>query len=111
MAVPEYKTGDTFPAISGTISDANGPVNIFAASSIRFIAKTGSTVIAGAATKIDDNTVPLRGKWSYSWGPSDLLAAGTYTCELEVTWSTGVIETFPSKDTNNPTFTVSADLD
>jgi hypothetical protein len=112
MAIPEYKTGDTSPDITGTVSDANGPVNIFGATSIRFIAKAASgSPIAGTAVKIDDGTVPLRGKWKYVWGASDLAVAGSYEVEIEVTWSAGKIETFPNAKGRNPTFVVTDDLD
>ena len=112
MAIPEYKTGDTAPDIAGTVTDANGPVNISTATSLRFIAKSGSNpVIAGAATKVDDGTTPLRGKWKYTWGASDLSIAGTWEVEIEVTWTSGKIETFPNSKTRNPTFIVTEDLD
>lgn len=111
MAV-EYKTGDTTPDITGTVTDASGPVNIFSATSIRFIAKNGSNpVIAGVAVKIDDGTVPLRGKWKYVWGATDLSISGTWEVEIEVTWSAGKIETFPNAKGRNPSFTVTDDLD
>ena len=114
MAIPEYKTGDTSPDITGTVTDALGAVNIFTALSIRFIATnktTPGTPIAGAAVKVDDGTAPLRGKWKYVWGASDLTVAGTYETEIEVTWTTGKIETFPNNKSRNPTFVVTDDLD
>lgn len=110
----EYKTGDTFPPIKGTVLDANNAaVNVFTATSLRFIAKRvgGNEVITGAATKIDDGTLGLRGRWQYTWGSSDLSVAGDYETEIEVTWSVGNIETFPDNKTRNPVFNVSADLD
>jgi hypothetical protein len=111
MAVPEYKTGDTWPPITGTVSDANGVVDISSAASLRFIAKSGAFVIAGAAENLDDGQPANAGKWKYTWGANDLANAGEYECEIEITWSAGVIETFPSKDSNNPTFAVTDDLD
>lgn len=114
MPIPEWKTGDTTQDMTGTVTDANGPVNIFTAASIRFIAKstTGSfPVIAGAAVKIDDGTSPLRGKWRYVWGATDLANAAEYESELEVTWTTGKVETFPNNKARNPHFLVSDDLD
>lgn len=110
----EYKTGDTFPHIFGTILDSdNQPVNVFGATSLRFIAKrqTGTEIIAGTAVKLDDSTVPLRGRWKYVWAANDLAVAGDYEVEIEVTWSVGNIETFPDNKTRNPIFNVTADLD
>lgn len=110
MAVPEYKTGDNYPSIAGVISDASGAVNISTAVSLRFLAKSGATTIIGTAVKDDVGDVPTRGTWHYVWGVSDLLVAGTYSVEIEVTWPSSKIETFPSSAANNPTFLVSADL-
>jgi hypothetical protein len=110
---PEFKTGDTAPVITGTVTDANGPVNIFSYTSLRFIAVSPSRVlpITGAAVKIDDGTVPLRGKWSYQFGPTDLDTAGDSEVEIEGTRADSKIQTFPNAKSRNPHFTVSADLD
>lgn len=113
MAVPKFKTGDTWTPISGTVVDASGnPVNISSATSLRFVAKlqSGAAVIRGTATKLDVD-VSTRGTWSYTWVASDLSIPGTYESELEVTWPTGKVETFPADKSDNPTFVVSADLD
>lgn len=110
---PEFKTGDTAPVITGTVTDANGPVNISSYVSLRFIAVSPARVnpITGAAVKIDDGTVPLRGKWSYQFGTTDLDTAGDYTVEIEGTRADSKIQTFPNNKARNPTFTVTADLD
>lgn len=110
----EYKTGDTFPDLSGTVQDASGSaVNISTATSIRLVAKrqSGSEVIAGVAVKDDIGDTPTRGKWHYVLQTSDLSVAGTWEVEIEVTWTTGKIETFPDNAGRNPTFLVTADLD
>lgn len=110
----EYKTGDTFPLLRGTVKDSAGSaVNIFSATSIRMVAKRvgGAELVTGTTTKLDDNTVPLRGRWEYDFAPADLAVAGSYEVEVEVTWSAGNIETFPDNSSRNPTFTVTEDLD
>lgn len=110
----EYKTGDTWPPIKGTVTDADeAAVNIFTATSVRFIAKKvgGTEVVTGVATKLDDGTVPLRGRWQYTWASNDLSVAGDYEVEIEVTWSAGQIETFPDAASRNPKYNVSTDLD
>lgn len=114
---PEYKTGDTWPPISGAALDKDGnPVDIHTAESARFVSKgkgSAPATIAGTVVIVDDGTVPLRGKYTYNWAVGDLVQADIYEAELEVTWTTVPlkIQTFPSKKDNNPTFTVTADLD
>lgn len=110
MAVPEYKTGDNYPSIAGTVADANGPVNISTAVSLKFVAKSGATTITGVAVKDDVGDVPTRGTWHYVWITTDLAVAGTYQVEIEVTWPSSKVETFPSLGTANPTFIVSQDM-
>lgn len=110
----EYKTGDTWPPIKGTVTDANdAAVNIFTATSIRFIAKKvgAADTVTGAAVKLDDGTLGLRGRWQYTWAPSDLSVAGSWEVEIEVTWTAGQIETFPDNASRNPQYVVTADLD
>lgn len=114
MAVPEFRTGDTWPPLTGTVTDGAGnPVAINTASSVRMVAllQPGATVITGTTVIVDDGTAPNKGKWSYTWGASDLSAAGTYEVEIEVTWSAGKIQTFPSDKGRAATFKVTADND
>lgn len=110
----EYKTGDTWPPIEGTVTDADdNAVDISTASSVRFIAKKtgGVETITGTAENLDIGDLPTRGRWRYTWEAGDLDVAGVYQVEIEVTWQVGQIETFPDKDSRNPTFDVTPDLD
>jgi hypothetical protein len=112
MAVPEYRTGDNYPPITGTVTDGAGAaVNISTAVSVRFVAVSGATVITGSTTNLDVGDVPTRGTWRYSWGASDLSVAATYEFEIEVTWPSSKIQTFPSSKLRAPTFLVTADND
>jgi hypothetical protein len=112
--MPEWKTGDNFEPIRGTLlDDAGEPVNISGAESVRFIASNAAIVVTGDATNLDDNTVPNRGRWEYFWEAEDLttLGPGEPEVEIEVTWEPGRISTFPSNKERNPTITVTEDLD
>jgi hypothetical protein len=113
--VPKYKTGDTWPPLTGTVSDDNGPVNIFVAQSVRIIMKTGTTSVTGPVTVVDDGTLPLRGKWSYKPALNDFSVVGDPQVEIEVTWNATStppeIETYPNDAALNPTIHVTADLD
>jgi hypothetical protein len=114
MAQPVFYTGDTWPPLQGIAKDASGAaVPLAGASSYRMIAKgTTAAVIAGTAVLRDPSRggdgVGTDGKWEYIWGAGDLAAADTYVPEIEVTWSTGKIETFR---TDTETFLVKADND
>jgi len=112
---PKYKTGDTWPLLTGTISDDSGAVNLSGAVSARIIMKVGSTAITGAITIVDDGTVGKRGQWSYKPALNDFSVVGEYQTEIEVTWSTSTtppeIETYPNDSALNPTIHVTADLD
>jgi hypothetical protein len=110
----EYKTGDSYPPIRGTVKDNTGAaVAISTATTVRMIAKRvgGTETVTGATVKLDDGSTPLRGRWEYQLATSDLAVAGDYEVELEVTWPGGKIETFPDNQSRNPVITVSADLD
>jgi hypothetical protein len=117
MAVPEYRQGDTWPPITGTVLDGNGsPVDIHTALSIRFVslpagASPGTGSITGTTVNLDDGTLPNRGRWSYTWATHDLDVIGTYEVMIEVTWSAGKIESFPSSKLRAGTYLVTADND
>jgi hypothetical protein len=108
MAIPEWKTGDTTPDIGGQLTDNDGPVDISGATSVKFIAVCDARVdpIEGTC----DVPAGASGLWSYTWGASDLDTAGTYFCEIEVTWTVGKIQTFPNNKERNPSFVVTEDL-
>lgn len=109
----EFKTGDTSPDITGTVTDANGPVNISTATALKFIAVSGAKVITGAAVNLDIGDVPTRGKWRYVFTATDLNTVGDFEAEIEVTFPGGPptkITTFPNAKSRNPRFTVTADL-
>ena len=114
MATPQWKTGDNHPPISGVVKDAAGaPVNISTAVSVRFVSRlktAPNTVITGAAINDDIGDVPTRGKWHYVWSAA-LVDAGEYETEIEITWPSSKIETYPSDKEENPTYVVDADLD
>jgi hypothetical protein len=111
------KRGDLYPAITGTVSDADGPVPLGGASSVTLLLSTtqGGTitlltcpvdVVAPAAVRDD----PDCGKWSYAWQAGDTVKVGTYKAEVEVLWPGSEPQTFPNDDDANETFTIDPDL-
>lgn len=86
------KTGDTHPPITATLTDSAGAVDLTTADSVRFVMKSGATVVEGACTV----TNAVAGEVEYDWAAGDTDVAGTYEVEFEVTWNVGEIETFPN---------------
>lgn len=117
MADPKYKTGDTWPPLSGTVSDDGGPVNISTADSLRVVLKLDNPVTSKSlpATKLDVGTPETRGKWEAPLAADTFDNPGEWDAEVEVTWDNATtppeIETYPNDAANNPKIHVTADLD
>lgn len=117
MADPKYKTGDTWPPLSGTVSDDGGPVNISTADSLRVVLKLDNPVTTKSipATNLDVGTPETRGKWEAPLEVDTFDNPGDWDAELEVTWDNNTtppeIETYPNDEVNNPKVHVTADLD
>lgn len=91
------KTGDTAPALVGTLKDATGAVvNISTASAVRFIMK-----LKGSDTALIDRAATVTnasgGVVKYQWQTGDTDVIGTYNGEFEVAWGDGTFETFPNE--------------
>lgn len=90
------KTGDTAPAIVGTLKDATlAVVNLTAANAVRFIMKNKATGV-----KVIDQpavfTNAAGGVVTYQWQTGDTNTVATYTAEFEIAWSDGTFESFPN---------------
>ncbi len=70
---------------------AKVPANLTGASSVKFLAVAGQTVVTGPAEFVDRAT----GVVEYAWEPGDTAIAGDYAVEFEVMWGTEP-QTFPS---------------
>lgn len=111
-ATPEWRVGDNWPPISGTIVDGAGnPVDVSGASSLTFKSLSGSNAVTGTATNLDDGTTENRGKWSYTWADDDLSVAGSYGVLIAVEWTADQLESFPSNEKAQPTYVVTANND
>lgn len=89
------KRGDRLRALSATLLDTNTPVNLTTATSVGFrmkqIAPTPK-VVSGACV-IDD---AAKGLVHFAWGATDTDTPGLYNAEFEVTWASGLKQSFPS---------------
>jgi hypothetical protein len=92
------QTGDTYPPLKGLASDADGPVDLTSADSMRALMKSLTTLIELPADVIDPIEVDddESFNWSADWGIGDSDVPGDYLVQLEVTWAAGQIETFPN---------------
>ena len=106
------KTFDTWPPVSGTLSDVNGVINLTTAVSVKFIMKgnrTG-TVVTGACVITD----AANGRVQYTWShgpPADTAIADTYQVEFEINWGSNEIQTVPNAATANVMIQIDADLE
>lgn len=94
MALLEHtiKKGDTRPTVKATLSSGS-----LASATVKFIMKnrdTGAVVINASATITD----APNGKVQYSWSAGQTATAGTFLAEFQVTFSGGLVETYPNSD-------------
>ena len=89
------KQNDTSPKLAATLKDGNGQVVDVTGASVRFhMAKlNSSTVITDASTTVTNGSA---GTVEYAWTASDTASIGTFRGEFEVTFPTGLIETYPN---------------
>jgi len=89
------KQNDTSPKLAATLKDGNGQVVDVTGASVRFhMAKlNSSTVITDASATVTNGSA---GTVEYAWTASDTASIGTFRGEFEVTFPTGLIETYPN---------------
>jgi len=80
-----FTTGDTGPALAGSIN-----ANLTGATATVHIRRPDRTVITKPATITD----AANGGWSIDWATGDLSIRGKHYVEVEVTFSSGKIQTF-----------------
>lgn len=94
--MPDFtlKQHDTWPPLDAALVDANGPINLTTAASVKLILKTasGSTQIIGTCSIVS----AVAGTVRYLWQTSDTASVNTFNAEFEITWNDGKIETVPN---------------
>lgn len=80
-----FTTGDTAPALTGTVN-----ANLTGANIAAHIRKPDATVVTKAATA----TAPLTGAWSVTWTAGDLDQDGRWEVEVQVTFADTTVQTF-----------------
>jgi hypothetical protein len=98
----QIKQNDTRPLFVVVLKDDFGeeteaPVNLTTAGGTAFFnmrAKAGGAVKISRGTALVTNAAA--GEVTYSWLPADTDTAGEYEAELEVSWPSSKVETFPN---------------
>lgn len=89
------KKGDTYTALSATLKDIDGPVNLSGATVVFSMETTsGVSKVSAQSVTISEQTL-FPGQVSYAWQPADVNTAGRYRGEFVVTFGNGKQATFP----------------
>lgn len=115
MADVTIKRNDTWPPLKAILSDANGPIDLTAASSVTLKMRSSTVLVSAGAALI---TGPTAGEVTYYWKaaqttptalPADTGFVGVYNVEWEIQWSSGGVQTVPN--INYSTIEIVPDLD
>jgi hypothetical protein len=87
------KRGDTWPYLKLVLSDQSGPINLSTATQVRLLLKSRTVVITTGPVTISN---AVAGEITYQWEADDLLIAGDYDGEAEITWASGKVQTVPN---------------
>ncbi len=88
------KRNDTKPDLVITLTDNNVPIDLTAATSVRVIATHRGQLA------FDDTSPTLdrpAGKVTHMWLATETALSGRIWFEVEVTWSGGAVQTFPTR--------------
>ena len=83
--------GDTAPPLTGVCKSDGVPASLVGATAVQLhIKRPNGNVLTKPATVTDG----AGGAWSYSWTTGDLDQHGRWEVEVQVTFSTGEVQTF-----------------
>lgn len=112
LSVATIKQGDTYPALTLTLADSEGPIDLTNATTVRFVMKgqTSATISptgGGTCTVVE----AAHGTVSYAWQSADTQTPDTYGVEALITWTGGGKQTVPNSAQNNPQLEIDPQLD
>ena len=87
------KRGDKKPDLVIDCTNDGVPVNLTTATSVRVIAKRGLTTVFIDTAPTRDN---VNGIVTHAWAGTETDTAGRLMCEVEVTWPSAKLQTFPA---------------
>lgn len=103
------KRNDQREALRGTIKQNGNPVDLTTANAIHIYLYTEETE-AKTTRRIKTGTVivldAVNGRVEYLWEADDLVKAGLYLGEFEITWDDGTPQTYPNGADGKPYFTI-----
>lgn len=97
-AIFTTKKGDTSNSLRCVLRDVNGVAVNLTGATVKFSMQSwpaANLIINKVAATVVN---PLTGDVRYDWAALDVSTPGLYRSEIEVTYPTGKIETFPNND-------------
>ncbi len=97
MAIQKFviRQGDQLPALTATLYDAVGVIDLSTASNVHFhLKRDGSTALDGVGVIVN----ALGGQVRYDWAAGDTAVAGHYEGEFLVNWASGKPQRVPNNE-------------
>lgn len=94
MSSLTFKRFDTYPPLTVTLTDQNGPIDLSTASSVHMEMKSSvGTIIPSLAMASFSAT---SGVIQHTWVGSETSMADTWNLEWEIKWANGGVQTVPN---------------
>lgn len=91
------KQHDLEPPIRVTLLDGTKPVDLSAASEVRFFMKNKDGLKVSQVMSVEDQSnAANHGRVSYAWQSGDTDTVSSYSAEIQVTWIGSRPQTFPA---------------
>lgn len=92
------KQHDTRPDLKVRLLDDDVAIDLTNATSARFLMsnRRAGLKVDAAMTILDQTQDATVGVVSYTWQPGDTSAAGDFQAEIQITWPSGKLQTFPA---------------
>lgn len=109
-----FKRGDVGTVISGTVTDADGPVPLGDAQECLLVLRRSDGLIIDGVVTVRapraDRGQPDCGVFDYVTVADDVRFSGDFETEMQVTWMDGSVQTFPNSKAANETVSINDDL-
>ena len=95
--ITRLKRGDTAPLFTATLLDRNGVAVDLAGAAARFLMRAASFPREVKVDAVATILAPASaGRVQYAWLAADTDTPGAYDAEVEITFGTGEVESFPN---------------